>query len=82
MSDNRFLAETGAIAHFAGRFFREGLRPRYEVRELLYQCYVVGYQSLPMVGITGFIMGMVHDIKTTDSHNVWCARGGNNADAY
>lgn len=30
----------------------------------------------------GFVMGMVHDIKTTDSHNVWCVRGGNNADAY
>jgi len=30
----------------------------------------------------GFIMGMVHDIKTTDNHNVWCVRGGNNADAY
>lgn len=30
----------------------------------------------------GFIMGMVHYIKTTDSHNVWCVRGGNNANAY
>ena len=30
----------------------------------------------------GFVMGMVHDIKITDSHNVWCVRGGNNADAY
>ncbi len=30
----------------------------------------------------GFIMGMVHYIKTTDSHNVWCERGSNNADAY
>ena len=30
----------------------------------------------------GFIMGMVHDIKVADSHNVWCVRGGNNADAY
>ncbi|MBX3332355.1 MAG: DUF1566 domain-containing protein [Nitrospira sp.] len=30
----------------------------------------------------GFIMGMVHDIKTADSHNVWCVRGGNNANAY
>ncbi len=30
----------------------------------------------------GFIMGMVHDIKVTDSHNVWCVRGGNNSDAY
>ena len=30
----------------------------------------------------GFIIGMVHDIKITDKHNVWCVRGGNNADAY
>jgi hypothetical protein len=30
----------------------------------------------------GFIMGMVHYLKTTDSHNVWCVRGANNADAY
>lgn len=30
----------------------------------------------------GFIMGMVHDLKTTEKHNVWCVRGGNNADAY
>jgi len=30
----------------------------------------------------GFVMGMVHDIKIIDSHNVWCVRGGNNAAAY
>ncbi|MDK2744608.1 MAG: DUF1566 domain-containing protein [Nitrospira sp. BO4] len=30
----------------------------------------------------GFVMGMVHDIKVTDSHNVWCVRGENNANAY
>ena len=62
--DNSLLAETGAIAQFAGRFFREGLRPRYEVREWLYQCYVVGYQSLPMVGLTGFIMGLVLTLQS------------------
>ena len=58
------LAEIGAITGFAGRFFREGFRPRYEVREWLYQCYVVGYQSLPMVGITGFIMGVVLTLQS------------------
>ena len=62
--DNPLLAETGSITRFAGRFFREGGRPRYEVPELLYQCYVVGYQSLPMVGITGFIMGMVLTLQS------------------
>ncbi len=30
----------------------------------------------------GFVMGMAHDIKVTDNHNVWCVRGGNNAAAY
>lgn len=30
----------------------------------------------------GFVMGMVHDIKIKDSHNVWCVRGANTADAY
>ena len=58
------LVETGGIARFAGRFFREGFRPRYELQELLHQCYVVGYQSLPMVGITGFIMGIVLTLQS------------------
>ena len=64
MLESPLLAEIGATAQFAGRFFREGFRPRYEVRELLYQCYVVGYQSLPMVGITGFIMGLVLTLQS------------------
>jgi phospholipid/cholesterol/gamma-HCH transport system permease protein len=58
------LDETGALTRFAGRFFREGFRPRYEVSEWLYQCYVIGYQSLPLVGITGFIMGMVLTLQS------------------
>ncbi|SHJ81393.1 phospholipid/cholesterol/gamma-HCH transport system permease protein [Hymenobacter daecheongensis DSM 21074] len=64
MSANALLAETGALTRFTARFFREGFRPRYEVPELLYQCYVIGYQSLPMVGITGFIMGMVLTLQS------------------
>ena len=62
--DSPLLVETGGIARFTGRFFREGFRPRYEFQELLHQCYVVGYQSLPMVGITGFIMGIVLTLQS------------------
>ena len=62
--DSPILAETGGMANFAVRFFREGFRPRYEVQELLHQCYVIGYQSLPLVGITGFIMGMVLTLQS------------------
>lgn len=64
MLNSPILAEIGALTRFAGRFFREGFRPRYEVRELLYQCYVIGYQSLPLVGITGFIMGIVLTLQS------------------
>jgi len=56
MSVTSLLAETGTVTRFAGRFFREEFRPRYKVQEFLHQYYVVGYQSLPLAGITGFIM--------------------------
>ena len=64
MSTTALLDETGAMTRFAGRFFSEGFRPRYEVQELLRQCYIIGYQSLPLVGITGFIMGMVLTLQS------------------
>ena len=51
------------MTRFAGRFFREGFRPRYEWRELLRQCYVIGCQSLTLVGVTGFIMGLVLTLR-------------------
>jgi phospholipid/cholesterol/gamma-HCH transport system permease protein len=58
-----FFEETGKIARFAGRFFNEVWRPPFEFREMLHQCYVIGYQSLFLVALTGFIMGMVLDLQ-------------------
>lgn len=54
-----FLDETGQIFRFVGRFFSQFLRPRYEVAEFFKQCYIIGYKSLPLIGLTGFIMGLV-----------------------
>lgn len=54
-----FLTETGELSRFAYRFFREGFKPRYEVREFIHQCFVIGYKSLPLVGLTAFIIGLV-----------------------
>ncbi len=54
-----FFEDAGALSHFTGRFFREAFRPRYEFAEFFNQCFVVGYRSLPLVGLTGFIMGLV-----------------------
>lgn len=58
-STKEFLGETGNITRFTGRFFSHGVKPRFEVRELLAQCYLIGYRSFPLVGLTGFIMGLV-----------------------
>lgn len=55
----QFLEETGNIARFTGRFFTQWFRPRYEVAEFFRQCYIIGYRSLPLIGLTGFIMGLV-----------------------
>jgi phospholipid/cholesterol/gamma-HCH transport system permease protein len=54
-----FLQETGKTARFAGRFFAEVFRPRYEIAEFARQCFVIGYRSLPLIGLTAFIMGLV-----------------------
>lgn len=54
-----FFEETGRIAFFAGRFVREALKPPYEFRELIRQAFVIGYKSLFLVAVTGFIMGLV-----------------------
>lgn len=56
---NQFLHETGDIARFAGRFFSQWFRPRYELSEFFRQCFIIGYRSLPLVGLTAFIMGLV-----------------------
>jgi phospholipid/cholesterol/gamma-HCH transport system permease protein len=61
---NEFLKEVGNISAFTGRFFREGFKPRYEWSELIRQCYIIGYQSFPLVGITAFIMGLVLTVQS------------------
>jgi len=54
-----FFGETGNLAEFTGRFFSTGIKPRFELKELFNQCYLIGYKSLPLIALTGFIMGLV-----------------------
>lgn len=54
-----FFNETGEISSFTSRFFKQVYKPRFEFSEFVRQCYVIGYQSLPLIGLTGFIMGLV-----------------------
>jgi phospholipid/cholesterol/gamma-HCH transport system permease protein len=59
-----FLAEMTALCKFTGRYFKELIYPPYEFRELLRQCYLIGYKSFPLVAITGFIMGVVMTLQS------------------
>jgi phospholipid/cholesterol/gamma-HCH transport system permease protein len=53
------FANVGDITQFAIRFFKEMFLPPYEFKAFALQCYKIGNKSLPLVGITGFIMGLV-----------------------
>jgi len=61
------LLEIGELGVFSWRFVRECFKPRYEFAELLRQCYAIGNKTLPLVGITGFIMGLVITIQSQPS---------------
>lgn len=61
------MKETGDISAFAARFFKEVFRPRYEIAEFIRQCFVIGYRSFPLIGLTGFIMGLVLTIQLRPS---------------
>lgn len=44
---------------FLVRFFREVWKPPYEGKEIMRQCYEIGYKSLGLITLTGFITGLV-----------------------
>jgi phospholipid/cholesterol/gamma-HCH transport system permease protein len=58
---------TGDSIHFAARFFKEVFRPPYQWKEMLNQCFMIGYKSLPLISITGFIMGLVLTLQSRPS---------------
>ncbi|WP_340202039.1 MlaE family lipid ABC transporter permease subunit [Ascidiimonas sp. W6] len=60
----QFLNQTGELAFFASRFLKEFWKPPYELKELLHQCYQIGNRSMTLVGITGFIIGLVLTLQT------------------
>jgi phospholipid/cholesterol/gamma-HCH transport system permease protein len=47
------------VYRFIGRFFKEVFVPPYEFKEIVRQCYEVGYRSLGLISLTGFITGIV-----------------------
>ncbi|MEX0884584.1 MAG: ABC transporter permease, partial [Cyclobacteriaceae bacterium] len=56
--DNFFIGLERAFT-FVKRFFQEVWFPPYEFKEFIRQCYKIGVNSLPLISLTGFIVGIV-----------------------
>lgn len=59
-----FFVDVAQLTLFTLRFFKEVFIPKYELKELIKQSYIIGYKSFPLVCITGFIMGLVLTIQS------------------
>ncbi len=64
VSVEEFFLEVDAIARFTGQFFKTAISRPYEFSEILKQSFIVGYKSLSLVAVTGFIMGLVLTIQS------------------
>lgn len=64
VSWNDFFIEVAEITRFTGQFFKNVYKPSYEFSEILRQSFIIGYKSLGLVTVTGFIMGLVLTIQS------------------
>jgi phospholipid/cholesterol/gamma-HCH transport system permease protein len=55
--------EVGNQVSFMGGFFRNIFRSGFEWNEMIRQCYIIGYKSFALVGITGFVLGFVMTLQ-------------------
>jgi phospholipid/cholesterol/gamma-HCH transport system permease protein len=73
LSDKTIAKTQGAFSFFTGiadaslftlRIIQETFSRDFELKEFLYQCYSIGYRSLPLISVTGTIMGLVLTIQS------------------
>jgi len=61
---NDFFEGIARLTLFTLQFFKEIVKPPYEFKEFIKQCYLSGYKSFALVAITGFIIGLVLTIQS------------------
>lgn len=61
---NNFLTDFADVFLFIMRIIKETFSRDFEFKEFLHQCFQIGYKSLPLISITGAIMGLVLTIQT------------------
>jgi phospholipid/cholesterol/gamma-HCH transport system permease protein len=61
---NNFFTEVADIFLFTTRTFKETFSHDFEFREFLHQCFQIGNKSLPLISVTGIIIGLVLTIQS------------------
>src|SRR3984957_18439328 len=61
---NDRFGEIGNQVAFMGKFVRNIFRSGFEWNELVRQCYIIGYKSFMLAGITGFVLGFVMTLQS------------------
>jgi phospholipid/cholesterol/gamma-HCH transport system permease protein len=64
---NNFLKELANFFLFISLTFKETFSRDFEFKEFIRQCFQIGYKSLPLISVTGIIMGLVLTIQSRPS---------------
>jgi phospholipid/cholesterol/gamma-HCH transport system permease protein len=59
-----FLTDVADVFLFLLRLSKETFSRNFEFKEFFRQCFQIGYKSLPLVSVTGLIMGLVLTIQS------------------
>ncbi|MCL4481921.1 MAG: ABC transporter permease [Bacteroidetes bacterium] len=62
-----FLTDFADVLLFVTRTVKETFSREFEFKEFLHQCYQIGNKTLPLISVTGIIMGLVLTIQARPS---------------
>jgi len=61
---SNFFTDFADVVMFIIHLLKETFSRKFEVREFFQQCYKIGYKTLPLISVTGTIMGLVLTIQS------------------
>jgi phospholipid/cholesterol/gamma-HCH transport system permease protein len=61
---SNFLTDVADVFLFIHRILKETFSSSFEFKEFFYQCFKIGYKTLPLISVTGAIMGLVLTIQS------------------
>ena len=64
---HNFLTDFADFFLFLSQTCKELFSRNFEFREFLHQSFQIGYKSVPLISVTGFIMGLVLTIQARPS---------------